>query len=182
MKFLSIFFICSFLISSTYCQNIDKLDKTYGFKIFKFGKEITSIPDIKEHLIYSNKKYYKSYIYTGNDFKTLNGVPIYGIELNFYRNKLFQITLSMGKNNFEYTEINYEIVMTTLVSNFGIQNHPCETMTESLGIFLNCAIWDAKNVSLEHNRISFKDVNTIVGYLIFTEKNIQNQQQIDELN
>lgn len=181
MSKINFIIICLLLSLNSNSQTIERLDNNYGFKKFIFGSSPSSIQNIKTYRVYGNKKFFKNYIYTSTDILTFSGIRIYRIELNFYKDKLFQISLRMDQGNSEYTELNYEIVMTTLEANFGKNNATCEPFPTSFGKIINCAIWDAKKVKLEHTRVLLTDLGVVTGSLLFTEKNIKQQQELDEM-
>ena len=189
MKLLSsITIIALFLIElNCFSQNLNNLDRLNGFKKFKLGINVSAIPNLRLENSLVKLKGVTDYTYTGNDITEFNGVPIATITLDFYNNKLYQITVHFGTPYKEYKLEQFDLVEYNLRANFGNDYHNIEESPQAN--ILNGHIWDATNVRLESIRVDYTEkngtsnpkYNHIYGYLLFTQKKIQQEQQAGEL-
>lgn len=180
-------FIIALLFNSlsSFCQFSEKLDVLYGFKKFKFRQSPTQIANIQKlSSDYMPQKNVTRYKYTGTDIQNFNGVQIDEIQLEFYKNKLYQVKVVFGNIKKEYTSEEYTVVQNALINNFGspyISNEP-----NSVVKILNSSFWTGKKVLLNHLRLDLGDSinsnnNRIAGYMLFTESTLKELQQSDEL-
>jgi hypothetical protein len=186
-----IYVIALLLIQVTaVCQTLDKLDNNNGFKKFKFGSSPSQFTSIKENKASPIKlKGVKNYIYSGDDIKEVHGVRIETIYLFFYKNRLYQINVSFGSPVREYTVSDESMIQYGLESNYGYINHDCRGSSETGMTILGCTIWDGRKVRLEHVRVDLlraneeknERYNYIKGYILFTDKATQKEQQESEV-
>ena len=177
-------FLIPFVLLS---QNLDKLDKVNGFRKFKLGGNFSSFTNLKVQPTNIKLNGVTHYIYTGNGMTDFYGVPIEQISLTFYKNKLFQINVSFGTIFKEYRYEQFSLVQTNLEANFGSDYHKISTSPQAE--ILNGNIWDSRTVRLESLRINLDErdgsrnprFNYIQGYILFTQKKIQQEQQSSEL-
>jgi len=188
MKYLISVTLLLFTIQvSLFCQNLDRLDKTNGFRKFKLGSSLLSFSNLKVEPDKIKLKGVTHYIYNGNDITDFYGVPIEYIRLSFYKNKLYQITVSFGTVFKEYRYEEFDLVQTNLEVNFGRDYHHVSPAPQAE--ILNGCIWDGKIVRLESLRLNLDNhdgtsnprYNYIKGYLLFTQKKIQEEQQNSEI-
>jgi len=180
---LSILLFPIFLFS----QNLDKLDKINGFRKFKLGSNVSSFTNLKVQPTNIKLKGVTNYTYIGNDILDFSGVPIEQISLTFYKNKLYQIHVSFGTIFKEYRYDQFDLVQTNLEANFGSYYHKISPSPQAE--ILNGYIWDGRVVRLESLRLNFAEkdgtrnprYNYIQGYILFTHKKIQQEQQNSEL-
>lgn len=169
-------------------QSTDRLDNNNGFKKFKFGlspSQFTSITEDKRAQVKQTNV--KNYIYNGEDITDLFGVRIESIQLSFYKNKLYQITVSFGSVDREYTLGEESMMLYGLKASFGTITHDCKGSEPKDLSVLNCTIWDGRKISLEHLRVDFKSTernsekktNSILGYILYTDKKAQKEQHDD---
>jgi hypothetical protein len=126
------------------------------------------------------------YDYNGKDIPEFNSVNISGITLGFYNNRLYLIGVDFGTIDIAYTNTQYELVHENLEANFGSDYHPCTNPNPE---DLNCEMWDGSRVRVESIRVNTtekdgtrnKNFNYMTGYMLFTEKNIQREQQRSEI-
>ena len=95
-QFIPVIFFFILLSQICFCQSTYNLDKINGFKKFKFGTNLNSYSNLEHSANELKLKGVKHYAYKGNDIKEFNGVPITGIQLAFYKNILYEITVSFG--------------------------------------------------------------------------------------
>jgi len=182
--------ILSFLHNIAICQTLQKLDDSNGFKKFKFGMAPSQFENaLKEKTSSVALKEVKKYEYTGTDISSLHGVKIESIELAFFKNKLYIIGVNFGSLSKEYTISEQNTLIYGLKSNFGNYTHDCRNPNKNDSIILDCTIWDGRSVRLEHIRANFSNpekkeerkFNSIMGYILFTDKKTQKEQQSFEL-
>ena len=168
-------------------QNLDKLDKVNGFRKFKLGSNVSSFTNLKVQPTNIKLNSVRNYTYTGDDILDFYGVRIEEITLSFYKNRLFQIGLHFGTIFKEYTYQQFDLVQTNLEANFGSDYH--KIVPSPHAEILNGYIWDGRTVRLESLRLNLAErdgsrnprYNYIEGYLLFTHKKIQQEQQGSEL-
>ena len=188
MKFkfllLTFLFLCPFYVFS---QNLTLLDKVNGFKKFKFGMNKYQFPNLEEaptKIVLNNVKMYK---YTGDDIQSFYGVPIDEIKLSFYDGKLYQVGISFGTIYDEYTLSQFNIVKDNLIANFGTDYRSIEKNSGSQ--IIDAYGWRSTNVKLDTYRLHLAEsdgsrnpkFNYIQGFILFTEKNIEQLQQRSEI-
>jgi hypothetical protein len=129
----------------------------------------------------------KYYYYTGRDITDFAGVSIDQISLAFFKNKLYQINVSFGTIFREYRIDQFDLVQNNLEANFGSDFHKVRPSVQAE--ILNGFIWDGKFVRLESLRLNLAEknglrdptYNYIQGYILFTDKKLQSEQQNSEL-
>lgn len=172
------------------CQTVHKLDESNGFKKFKFGMASSQFENtLKEKTSSLPLKEVKKYEYTGTDISFLHGVKIESIELAFFKNKLYMVGVNFGSLSKEYSVGEKNTLIYGLKSNFGNDTHDCRNPSKTDSNVLDCTIWDGRKVRLEHIRANFSNPekaeetksNSIMGYLLFTDKKLQKEQQNIEL-
>lgn len=182
-------FVLSFSLiqGSVFCQSLDRLDKVNGFRKFKLGSNVSSFTNLKVQPTNIKLKGVTNYIYNGTDIADFYGVPIEQITLSFYKNRLYQISVSFGTIFKEYRYDQFDLVQTNLEANFGSEYHKISPSPQAE--ILNGYIWDGRVVRLESLRLNLAErdgsrnprYNYIQGYILFTHKKIQQEQQNSEL-
>jgi hypothetical protein len=180
-------FLVTSSIAFANAQTLDRLDNNNGFRKFKFGMAASKFDSLKTSNTSLKLRDVKFYDYLGKDISEFYGVRIEGIALGFYQNHLYQIQVSFGTNYREYSTSEFALVQTGLEANFGHLYHEC-TNTQSPDI-LSCAIWDASRVRVESLRLNLSErdgtqnkmFNYVQGYMLFTEKDTQREQQQSEI-
>lgn len=191
IKLFSVTLLFLFNHFFTVAQTLDKLDLTNGFKKFKFGLSPSQFSNLQEEKKVQIKlKDVKNYNYIGDDITDFHGVKVESIHLSFYKNRLYKVNVNFGSLFKEYTISEHSMVQYGLTANYGTINHDCnETQTTDMTV-TNCTIWDGRKVRLEHIRINLlrtseqknERYNYIQGYILFTDKKIQQIQQDSELD
>lgn len=187
MKIIIAFLFSLIAYESSFCQNLDNLDKINGFRKFKLGSNVSSFSNIKLHTNQIKLNGVSNYIYTGSDMSDFYGVPIDQITLSFYKSKLYQINVSFGTIYTEYRYDQFDVVQSNLEANFGKSYFKISPSPQAE--ILNGYMWDAKTVNLESLRLRMAErdgsrnpqFNYIQGYLLFTHKKLQKEQQASEL-
>ena len=161
-----IFVFCSQLLI---CQSLSDLDMKNGFRDFKLGSTHSQIKNIsREENQYSKNPNVKSYIYNGQDIKTVFNVEVETIKLAFFRDKLFSIIVYFddvnSKNQFELIEFN--ALKSSLENLYGYNWKPASTSLADL----NGVIWSGNKVTLELNRIYYSEDSFYSGFLHIFDK------------
>lgn len=167
--------ILSLLItSSVFSQNVAKLDEKYGFKTFKLSAS-PSLYKIERSSLEDSNPNITEYNYTGTDLNYLYTVKTRGTTLTFYKNKLMSIQVFFPDN---FSESDYNIILYSLEKLFGIGNNCVvndPTYTNYSG-----KKWVGKKVEMEILRLYSNKNMKWGGYLLISEKNLQNQRIEDE--
>lgn len=189
MKLQSAILVILFNVSLfTSGQSLAKLDINNGFRKLKFGMTPAQIGSLElDNSLTLKFNGVKEYIYTGNDITDFYGVTINRINLSFFKNKLYHIMVQFGDIYRKYSDRDHELVDDALRGAFGPNTHNC--MNSGFDEKLNCVIWDAKSIRLEHIRFNLaepdgsrkKEFNYISGYILFIHKPIEREQQESEL-
>lgn len=184
-KFLSILFFIFF--TTAFSQSTQNLDLKNGFKQFKLGSSPSQIKNIiPQENQYSQNPNVKAYDYVGNDVQYIANVKIDKIDLHFFKNKLFMISVSFGnmEDKTDFTYVDYKNILSWLEQAYG-KNWVRPTNED--GTIVNGAIWDGKKVRLEFFRTDFsksltnpKDYGFISGYISVFDKNLNKQMYSDE--
>ncbi|MCB6002947.1 hypothetical protein [Flavobacterium psychrophilum] len=174
-KILLLFILISNLLSA---QSTANLDLKNGFRNFKLGSSPSQIKNIvKKQSQASKNPYVKVYDYFGDDITNIFNVKVESVELSFFKNKLFNISVNFGNiedsRNFEIYEFNN--ILSALEQTYG-KNWVEPTNKD--GVISNGAIWDGKKIRLELMRIDFsksktnpKDYGYVQGYInVFDKK------------
>lgn len=99
------------------------------------------------------------------------------------------IGINFGSLSKEYTVGEKNALIYGLKTNFGNDTHDCQNTNRNNSNVLDCTIWDGEKVRLEHIRANFSNpekteerkLNSIMGYLLFTNKRLQKEQQNTEI-
>lgn len=177
------FLLISFLISNLiFGQSVNDLDIKNGFRHFKLGSSPSQIKNIvKQENQFSKNPNVVEYDYVGNDIDYIFTVKVDKVELSFFKNKLFSISVTFGNleqsQDFEVYEFNN--ILSALESTYG---KVWFTPYNNDGVVINGAIWDGKNVRLELFRLDFsksktnpKDYGFISGYIHIFDKKLMNE-------
>lgn len=154
-------------------QSVSQLDEKYGFKSFKFN---SSTAILKGKLVESQVNSMetlgvKSFLYTGQEYQDVFGCAVDDINLHYYKDKLFQITISFydGFSNEEFNKIKY-----SLEKLYGIAKRINKPEDSDIKDFAGYG-WVGAKVKLELIRIEFFDLHGRGGYISITEENIFQQ-------
>jgi hypothetical protein len=129
-----------------YSQNLSNLDAKNGFQKFIFGTPRSKIINIKKRGYQSSHdKNIVEYLYKGEDITHIVDVPIYEIELAFFKDKLMRIDIRFGDVGREFTEDDYNLVLNSLIVTYGNE----WSSDEIDDMNLNNANWCGKNVTLK---------------------------------
>ena len=178
MKRTTIITILFLLSNFIFGQSVNNLDVKNGFRHFKLGSSPSQIKDIaKQENQFSKNPHVVAYDYLGYDIDNIFNVKVDKISLSFFKNKLFNISVTFGNleqsQDFELYE--FKNILSALEKTYGTDWF---NPTNDDGIILNGAIWDGKNVRLELFRLDYsksrtnpKDYGFISGYInVFDEK------------
>ncbi len=177
-KKLVLVIFCFALHIGAFGQNLSQLDLKYGLKKFKFSTSETLYKGLlKPSVDTYNSPHVRSYSYQGTDIGELFGNAIKSVTLNYYKNKLFSITLTFYEQIF--TESEYEKVLYSMQQAFGTG----KTVNVSDGALIGYGNkWIGKKEELELIRIrTYKGENISGGYVLAVEPIIQRQVLADEL-
>lgn len=156
---------------ATRAQGTEQLDSMNNISVFKFDADTTGI----KHLL-ANKSSsfsYKDltvYDYLGESLKTYFDVPVTGVRVYYYENKLYRVDLSFGKTDKEYTVQEFNKIQNLLQSYYG------ETVRKLLMTTANVlggGRWEGEKMMIDHTRHSFapkrKQDNSIYGEVTFVK-------------
>lgn len=184
-KFLSILFLIFF--ANAFSQSIQNLDLKNGFRQFKLGSSPTQIKNIvPQENQFSQNPNVKTYDYVGNDIQYIVNVKIDKINLSFFKNKLFMISVSFGnmESETDFTYVDYNNILKWLEQAYG-KNWVKAKNND--GVIVNGAIWDGKKVRLELIRTDFsksftnpKNYGFVSGDLSVFDKNLNREMYSDE--
>ena len=181
-----IIFLFSIIISNViFAQSVKDLDMKNGFRHFKLG----NTPDQIKNIVKTESKYDQNlnvsvYTYIGKDIKTVFFVPVSGITLTFFKNKLCSIQVIFGDIDKEFTIGQYQSILSVLEETYGrIWHKP----TNDTGSITNGAIWDGEKVRLELFRVNFSkkyfdpsEYDQNIGYIQVYDKQMQKQRTLSE--
>ena len=142
---LSILFLL-FPLTVVFSQNLIDHEKKNGFKQFKLRstpEQIENIEKIENQ--YSKNPLIKEYKYVGNDIKAIFNVDIKDIKLNFFKDKLFAITIEFGDEEKEFTDEDFKLISYALEETYGKDIKNAKT-DENI---LKGSVWIGKKVTLE---------------------------------
>lgn len=176
--------ITIFLLISNFilAQSVNDLDIKNGFRHFKLGSSPSQIKNIvKQKNQFSKNPNVVAYEYVGSDIDNIFNVKVDKVNLSFFKNKLFNISVTFGNleesKDFEVYEFNN--ILSALERTYGTD---WVRPKNDEGIILNGAIWDGKNVRLELFRLDFnksktnpKDYGFISGYINVFDKKLTNE-------
>ncbi len=178
MKKAIFIIIIIFFSNSIVAQSVNDLDIKNGFRHLKLGSTPSQIKNIvKQENQFSKNPHVVAYYYVGSDIDNIFNVKVDEIKLSFFKNKLFNISITFGNleesKDFEVYEFND--ILSALERTYGTN---WVKPKNDEGIFLNGAIWDGKNVRLELFRLDFsksktnpKDYGFVGGYInVFDKK------------
>ena len=120
MKIKFTVFFLFIIINSIFSQQLVDLDKKNGFKQFSLRsspEQINNIEKIENQ--YSKNPLIKEYRYIGDDIKAIFNVDIKEIKLNFFKNKLFSLTIEFGDENREFNDEDYKLISYALMETYG---------------------------------------------------------------
>ena len=178
-----IFFLFSIIISNViFAQSVKDLDIKNGFKHFKLGSTPNHIK--KKERQFDESPNISEYIYIGKDINTVFFVPVSHINLTFFKNKLYSIQVEFGDIDKEFTQGQFQEILSALENAYGRKWHQ---PTNDTGVITNGAIWNGEKVRLELLRVNFSksysepsdyDLNT--GYIQVYDKEMQRQRTLSE--
>lgn len=174
MKYFLIanFFISLFL--STNGQNLDALDKKMGFNKFKLGSTFQEYANDLKYVFSgdNNDKYYR---YIKKDIKQLFDSRINEINLGFYKNKLYTISIF-----FEImTEDESKNILGKLMELFGIPKKADAKANSSYDWQFH---WNGSKVLMVFSKYSclFKGDQACEDEIFINSKDIQTKMTIDQ--
>jgi hypothetical protein len=175
-------FLVILLLNNLEAQSLKDLDLKNGFRQFQLGSDISQVSNIiKDENQFSKNINVKQYLYVGEDIDNIFNVEIDKISLSFFKNKLFSINVSFGnfRNNLEFQKFEFLKILAALERTYG---EDWKVPINNDSIFLDGAIWDAKNVTLELLRLDFSKSKTnptslsfISGYINVYDKKLLNE-------
>lgn len=179
-----IIFLFSIIISNViFAQSVKDLDMKNGFRHFKLG----STPNQIENIVKTESKSYQNpnvsvYAYIGKDIKTVLSVPVFGIHLTFFENKLCSICVMFGDIDKEFTIGQYQSILSVLEETYGrIWYKP---INDTVSI-INGAIWKGEKVQLELLRVNYTNLEFLehdqnFGFILIYDKQMEKQRNLSE--
>ena len=173
------------LSTTVYSQSASELDSKYGFKKFRFGMSPSQIGNLTAYSAGKSFKNVDIYKYSGGDISEIRGIRLQDITLYFYNQKLYRISVDFGSPIQLFSEIDYQIINESLIASFG-RGYEIKNKYQGDMLILSSSFWDGRKVRMEYTRVNLKPdasdkYNHIVGYILFIEKNLNEQQKRDEL-
>jgi len=166
-------FLPMFILGSGYGQSLNDLDIKNGFRHFKFGTPPSQIKNIVKNTNQSSQNpNVIQYKYVGNDIDYVFHVKVGYISLSFFNNKLYGILIDLEN----FTASAFNSLLSALENAYGKN---WVKVTSKDGFVLNGAAWDAKNVTLELIRVSYKGCSTC-GYINVYDKKLNHAVMISE--
>ena len=160
-----ILFLLIFISQTSISQTLNDLDLKNGFRHFKLGSSPSLIKDIVKN---ENQLFEKPnvvvYEYVGNDINNLFNVKVEGIELHFFKNKLYMISVYF--ENFELSD--FDRILSALENTYGKKWVKPSNIDDKT---LNGAIWGGKNVVLELLKMNNLYMG---GYISVYDKKLSN--------
>jgi hypothetical protein len=160
---LFLIFLCKI-----YGQSINNLDIKNGFRHLKFGSHANQISNIiKSQSQFLDNPRVIEYNYIGTDISTVFGVNVESINLSFFDDKLFSISVNFGSmsNSIDFEFSNFNAIRSSLEQTYG---KGWVGPVNSDGIYLNGAIWDGNRVCLELLRMDFSKSRSNPKYYGYT--------------
>ena len=179
MKYIYII-ILILLTQTTFSQTINDLDIKNGFRNFKLGSSPLQNKNIAKSN-FQNPSFpgVVSYDYIGTDLSSIFGVKVESIELSFFKNKLFSITVSFGEVGESFQLHEFNSIQAFLEGTYGTK---WVSPSNNEGIINNGSIWDGKNVRLELLRLDYSKSKTkpreygfISGYIHVMSKSLMKE-------
>ncbi len=170
-----------FFALPTLAQTTQDLDKRNGFRHFTLNQDISEIKNIEEQ---KNKDYnprVKNYDYLGDDLSHLFTVPVDGVSLSFYDNKLMGIQIFFTDLDNGYSKVEYQTINSALEKLYG-KNH----LQPSADPFISKGtIWNGNKVVLEHLQVYSKEniddgYNPYQGYISIISKELMDKRIREE--
>lgn len=161
-------------------QNLDKLDSNNGFRQFKFSSSPSQIKNIERTADIIKLKDVVSYEYIGSDIKTIYGVKVSKISFQFFKNKLYSISVKFGSLTDEYDEQEYRLMHYALQGSFGSKYHKPSDYDKDI---ISYEIWDGDKVRCDHARMFINGLGDDLvpqGFLLFIYKPLKEIQQASE--
>lgn len=100
----------------TYSQNLENLDSKYRFNKFKLESTYQSYSKDLDFVLDDKSTGVKFYNYTKKDISIFGFTDIKQLVLGFYKNKLYNISITLGPTSDENT---YKIILSKLKELFG---------------------------------------------------------------
>ena len=177
-------FVITFIFFSNFilAQSVNDLDIKNGFRHLKLGSSPSQIKNIvKQENQFSKNPNVVAYDYIGDDIDNVFNVKVDKVSLSFFKNKLFNISVTFG--NLEHSEdfevYEFNSIFSALEKTYGTD---WVRPKNDDGIILNGAIWDGKNIRLELFRLDFsksktnpKEYGFISGYINVFDKKLTNE-------
>jgi hypothetical protein len=150
-----IIFILLILTSLTniYSQKNQALDTKNGFRQFRLGSAPSQIANIQQkESIYSKNPNVKEYNYIGKDIEYVANVKVYSITLEFYKNKLSNISIQFGgrRTGHSLSDEEYIKIKDYLQVAYG----PGEQKYYKEDTYIIGFSWSGTKVALDFNLIS----------------------------
>ncbi len=182
MKKTTIITILFLFSNFIFGQSVNDLDIKNGFRHFKLGSSQTQIKNIKKLTNqYSQNPNVVVYEYIGNDISNIFNVKVEGVELSFFKNKLFHIQVKFGnlENSKDFEVYEFNNILSALERTYG---KDWNTPKNEDNVITNGAIWDGKKVRLELYRVDFsksktnpQDYGFVSGYIAVFDKKLSNE-------
>ncbi|RYX87840.1 hypothetical protein EON73_00395 [bacterium] len=163
-------------------QSTANLDVKNGFRQFKFGNTPSQIRNIiRQKNQFSKNPNVVEYDYVGSDINNIFNVKVDKTSLSFFKNKLFNISVTFGdiKESRQFELYDFDNILSALELTYGTK---WLKPSNDDGVITNGAIWDGKFTRLELFRIDFsksktnpKDDNFISGYINVFDKKLTHE-------
>lgn len=147
MKRIVILILISMIHTGTKSQDLDNLDKKMGFNKFKLESSY-EVYKLKLTYVMTGSDKVKYYKYSDTDIFSVFGVTIEKINLGFYKDKLYTISIDFLNTDSDGKKIQNEL--QELFGRQGIQYNRNSGEFEYDWVMK----WDAKNVYLQLDKLS----------------------------
>jgi hypothetical protein len=165
--------VCVLSILISYGQHNDKVDEKNGFLEFKFGKHPASFGNkIKQVEGYLRNKSSSTYRVVSKDYERVFGYKVKQIELWFYGNKLYAITIDFAEAG---DNISFPYVKGQLENIFG-SRHSRIIPEDSQYIQLTEGVaWEGRKNKLYIQNLRVKNTGKQFASIFYTDKVLQEQ-------
>ena len=151
IKYIIVIFFLISNLSNIYSQDLNNLDKKFGFNKFKLESLFSTYEkQLKFNFMgYDKVKYYE---YTGKDIGLVFGCIVKKINLGFYNQKLYTISIDFIANN----ENDDKRIQSELKGLFGYQNITYSAKSSDKE-FEWAISWKTRKTYLQANKVSCED-------------------------
>jgi hypothetical protein len=167
-----------FTVTGVISQTNKTVDEKNGFLEFKFGKKPSDlkgkIEKIPANIQNNNTDRYKV---TSPDYKKVFGYEVKSIELEFFKNQLYAITIDFVN---ETDDISYGYVQYKLQDIFGESSANIEPESSDYLTMLKGEAWKGSKSILYLHKMKIKSSSKIFASLYYKNKQIEKQMETTE--